>query len=362
MEEFEWQESKNIEGKDFEKVNTDSFNDFEEFTSFTQETIIGKGESHEEDFDDFADFIDSSDANETSENFQGDLNNNFDEQISNISNLNKHQADFPITNNQTLIEDLMGVLGNIFRSNDAVSSTNQEESMGDTGLEAILNTSGRLVKTPVNINAATISVLSPQPSRLASKSASLSAPTSRSTTPSSNNNLSSSSHGNLSKINNETSQEIPKQFDVELAKSLCSIPEESLQKHSTSELYSLRSQILSLTRQTSDTLTYWLDQREQTMMDSETYNQMIECLVGHAQKLRDGGGTQGKNSWENRGKNFIKKNSVASGLASLSLSFKNKRSQLSSPRSPKSASSEVTVNNKNASRNSNGMQERPLSM
>ncbi|CAG8526644.1 16476_t:CDS:2 [Funneliformis caledonium] len=362
MEEFEWQETKNIGGKEFEKVNTDNFNDFEDFTNYAQETIW-KEESHD-DFDDFAGFIDSSDSIETSENFQGhsNNNNNFGEQISNISKLNKLQVDFPATNNQTLIEDLSGVLNNIFRSNDTVSSTNQEEPMGDTGLESILNTSGRLIKAPGNINAATISVLSPQPSRPASKTTSLSAPTSRSTTPSSNNNLSSSSHGNLSKTNNVTPQEIPKQFDVELAKSLCSIPEESLQKYNTSELYSLRTQILSLTRQTSDTLTYWLDQREQTMMDSETYNQMIECLVGHAQKLRDGGGNQGKISWENRGKNFIKKNSVASGLASLSLSFKNKRSQLSSPRSPNSASSEVAVNNKNTDRNSNGMQERPLSM
>ena len=45
---------------------------------------------------------------------------------------------------------------------------------------------------------------------------------------------------------------------------------------------------MSLTKQTSDVLTYWLDQREQTVMDSETYNQMIECLVGHAQMIRDG--------------------------------------------------------------------------
>lgn len=157
------------------------------------------------------------------------------------------------------------------------------------------------------------SMLSSQPLRPASKSAtcSSSAPVSRSTTPSSNNNLFSSSYGNLYKINNTSSHsEIPKQIDVELAKSLCSISEETLQEYTTTQLFTLKSQILSLSRQTSDILTYWLDQREQTMMDSETYNRMIERLVGHAQKLRDGGSSQSK-SWENRGK---KKNSVASGL------------------------------------------------
>src|SRR5207253_1276271 len=114
------------------------------------------------------------------------------------------------------------------------------------------------------------STLSPQPLRPSSKSAtcSSSAPVSRSTTPS-NNNLSSSSHGNLSKTS-----EIPKQIDVELAKSLCSISEETLQEYTTTQLFTLKSQILSLSRQTSDILTYWLDQREQTIMDSETYNQM----------------------------------------------------------------------------------------
>src|SRR5438034_5997396 len=102
------------------------------------------------------------------------------------------------------------------------------------------------------------STLSPQPLRPSSKSAtcSSSAPVSRSTTPSSNNNLSSSSHGNLSKTS-----ETPKQIDVELAKSLCSISEETLQGYTTTQLFTLKSQILSLSRQTSDILTYWLDQR-----------------------------------------------------------------------------------------------------
>jgi hypothetical protein len=48
--------------------------------------------------------------------------------------------------------------------------------------------------------------------------------------------------------------------------------------------------------------------------------------------------------------------------ASISLSFKNKKAQPSSLISPKSASSEVPINNKSTIRNNIGMQERPLSM
>ncbi|RGB24524.1 hypothetical protein C1646_497680 [Rhizophagus diaphanus] len=375
----------------------DNFDDFEEFTDFangsdleTFQETIEKGHKID-DFDDFADFTESSDSFEKLGNFQeNNLSNNFGIQLSNVSTETK----LP----QVDIENLSSVLDKVFRSNDDISSTNIKEIYSDdyTGLEAILNTPGSLeiwrqisyettenpfqwkrskirrefyaslgidIKVPANTNTmiSIPSMLSPQPLRPASKSAtcSSSAPVSRSTTPSSNNNLSSSSYGNLSKPNNTSSHsEIPKQIDVELAKSLCSISEETLQEYTTTQLFTLKSQILSLSRQTSDILTYWLDQREQTMMDSETYNRMIERLVGHAQKLRDGGSSQSK-SWENRGK---KKNSVASGLASISLSFKNKKAQSSSPISPKSASSEVSINNKTTIRNNIGMQERPLSM
>ncbi|GBC10358.1 hypothetical protein RclHR1_09560012 [Rhizophagus clarus] len=406
----------NDTGTEFKEVitgsfpdNFDNFDDFEEFTDFTngssleafQETIE-KGHKNDG-FDDFADFTERSDTFGTLGNSQeNDLNNNFGIQFSNVSfETNLPHVDLFTMDNQSLIENLSNILDKVFRSNDNISSTNIKEidSDDDTGLETILNTPGsreiwrqisyettenpfqwkrskirrefyaslgiNIVeeKVPVNTNT-TISVpsmLSPQPLRPASKSAtcSSSAPVSRSTTPSSNNNLSSSSYGNLSRTNNTLSHsEVPKQIDVELAKSLCSISEETLQEYTTTQLFTLKSQILSLSRQTSDILTYWLDQREQTMMDSETYNQMIERLVGHAQKLRDGGSGQSK-SWENRGK---KKNSVASGLASISLSFKNKKAHTSSPISPKSASSEVPINNKTTIRNNIGMQERPLSM
>ena len=40
-----------------------------------------------------------------------------------------------------------------------------------------------------------------------------------------------------------------------------------------------------LQRQAADYLDHLLDQREQLKMDSETYNDLISCIVGHAQRL-----------------------------------------------------------------------------
>ncbi|CAG8495693.1 6802_t:CDS:2 [Cetraspora pellucida] len=201
------------------------------------------------------------------------------------------------------------------------------------------------------------------------KPVTLSAPVSRSSTPdSTHNNLSSSSHnlsyGNLSKQKmSQTQIDEPKQLDINLARMLCSISEETLQTFTNVQLRCIKSELLSLSSQTSDALTFWLDQREQTIMDSETYNQMIECLVGHAQKIRDGGiggGNQAKTGWNNRGIKLMKKGSgtVASGLASLSLPFKKQRSQTNSPVTSTSVAADVFKH----SGNSNDVYERPLSM
>lgn len=40
-----------------------------------------------------------------------------------------------------------------------------------------------------------------------------------------------------------------------------------------------------LQRQAADYLDHLLDQREQLKMDAETYNDLISCIVGHAQRL-----------------------------------------------------------------------------
>jgi hypothetical protein len=53
------------------------------------------------------------------------------------------------------------------------------------------------------------------------------------------------------------------------------------------KLTSIITDLTRLQRQASDYLQYLLDQREQLIMDSETYNDLISCIVGHAQRLRE---------------------------------------------------------------------------
>lgn len=47
------------------------------------------------------------------------------------------------------------------------------------------------------------------------------------------------------------------------------------------------TELTRLQRQATEYLGYLLDQREQLMMDAETYNDLISCIVGHAQRLRE---------------------------------------------------------------------------
>lgn len=56
------------------------------------------------------------------------------------------------------------------------------------------------------------------------------------------------------------------------------------------------AKLTDLTRQASDELTYWLDQREQMIMDNERYNEMIASLVGRAAKLKDAESKQKTNT------------------------------------------------------------------
>lgn len=62
---------------------------------------------------------------------------------------------------------------------------------------------------------------------------------------------------------------------------------DNLQGFSADEMNDIVVQLMELTRQASDELTYWLDQREQMAMDSERYNEMIASLVGRAAQLKD---------------------------------------------------------------------------
>ncbi|KAF9319123.1 hypothetical protein BG003_009822 [Podila horticola] len=87
-----------------------------------------------------------------------------------------------------------------------------------------------------------------------------------------------------------------KALDLEATLAFCQFNKENLGGYSGDEMKDIIAQLTELTRQASDELTYWLDQREQMMMDSERYNEMIASLVGRAAKLKDAESKQGAKS------------------------------------------------------------------
>ncbi|KAF9585943.1 hypothetical protein BGW38_010849 [Lunasporangiospora selenospora] len=78
-----------------------------------------------------------------------------------------------------------------------------------------------------------------------------------------------------------------KPLDVEATRTYCQFTKENLGGYSGDEMKEIITRLTELTKQASDELTYWLDQREQLMMDSERYNEMIASLVGRAAQLKD---------------------------------------------------------------------------
>ncbi|CEI86943.1 hypothetical protein RMCBS344292_01366 [Rhizopus microsporus] len=47
------------------------------------------------------------------------------------------------------------------------------------------------------------------------------------------------------------------------------------------------AELTRLQKQAAEYLEHLLDQKEQLLMDAETYNDLISCIVGHAQRLRE---------------------------------------------------------------------------
>jgi len=78
-----------------------------------------------------------------------------------------------------------------------------------------------------------------------------------------------------------------KPLNLETTLAFCQFTPENLGGYSGDEMKDIIAQLTELTRQASEELTYWLDQREQMLMDSERYNEMIASLVGRAAKLKD---------------------------------------------------------------------------
>ncbi|KAF9908662.1 hypothetical protein EC991_009590 [Linnemannia zychae] len=87
-----------------------------------------------------------------------------------------------------------------------------------------------------------------------------------------------------------------KPLDIAATSAYCQFTRETLGAYSGEEMKDIIAKLTELTRQASDELTYWLDQREQMIMDNERYNEMIASLVGRAAKLKDAESKQKANT------------------------------------------------------------------
>ncbi|KAF7731386.1 hypothetical protein EC973_000194 [Apophysomyces ossiformis] len=77
------------------------------------------------------------------------------------------------------------------------------------------------------------------------------------------------------------------ELDLDIAKAYCELTEETIRVFPKEKLQAMIGELSRLQRQATEYLGYLLDQREQLMMDAETYNDLISCIVGHAQRLRE---------------------------------------------------------------------------
>ncbi|KAG0272024.1 hypothetical protein BGZ95_000099 [Linnemannia exigua] len=87
-----------------------------------------------------------------------------------------------------------------------------------------------------------------------------------------------------------------KPLDIAATTAYCQFTRDALGGYSGEEMKDIIAKLTELTRQASDELTYWLDQREQMIMDNERYNEMIASLVGRAAKLKDAESKQKTNA------------------------------------------------------------------
>lgn len=81
----------------------------------------------------------------------------------------------------------------------------------------------------------------------------------------------------------EAEQEM--ELDIDIARAYCELTEETIRVFPDVKLNAMVIELSRLQRQAADYLDNLLDQREQLKMDAETYNDLISCIVGHAQRL-----------------------------------------------------------------------------
>ncbi|KAJ3030345.1 UNVERIFIED_CONTAM: hypothetical protein HDU68_009379 [Siphonaria sp. JEL0065] len=74
----------------------------------------------------------------------------------------------------------------------------------------------------------------------------------------------------------------PRQADIDEAKKYCAVTEDEIRKMTTAELTSLIQSLAASQLKMQEQSNYWLDTKEQLVMDAEMHNKMISSLVQYA--------------------------------------------------------------------------------
>lgn len=78
----------------------------------------------------------------------------------------------------------------------------------------------------------------------------------------------------------------PPEFDINSTRHLCSMTDTALASLATSKLQAHVLKLRGLTQQASDALESWLMQKDSALGDKQAFEEVIENLVKHAQKIR----------------------------------------------------------------------------
>ncbi|KAI7907668.1 uncharacterized protein BX663DRAFT_7416 [Cokeromyces recurvatus] len=86
---------------------------------------------------------------------------------------------------------------------------------------------------------------------------------------------------------NENTKEVEQdmELDIDIARAYCELTEETIRVFPNVKLNAMVNELTRLQRQAAEYLDNLLDQKEQLKIDAETYNDLISCIVGHAQRL-----------------------------------------------------------------------------
>jgi len=87
----------------------------------------------------------------------------------------------------------------------------------------------------------------------------------------------------------EKNQTRPDALDIPNARMLCSTSAAALRNFTVEELQAHIKKLEEITAVASEVLTYWLMKRDSAVGDKETFETVIESLVGYARKKRQNG-------------------------------------------------------------------------